>query len=271
MVSPQIDNGYMRIANEIVEAIMQAGLNGTQFRIVLAVLRYTYGFNRKSHNISLAFLADVTNTNKQQVGRELKKLIDMRVITEVSKPGFKSTRVLEFNKNYRQWLLPIPLTVSKLATGSETVGATVSEFADATVSEFADQERHIKDIEIIYCNSDESQSRTVEKETEEKATKADDVISCQLVADLWNDTTTNLPKIKKLTDTRKKVIKARSNDLAEFESVFKKVEASDFLSGRNGSWLNCSFDWVLKQANWVKVIEGNYDNKNVEVKKRYVN
>ena len=101
-------------------------------------------------------------------------------------------------------MLPIPLTVSKLATGSETVGATVSEFADATVSEFADQERHIKDIEIIYCNSDESQSRTVEKETEEKATKADDVISCQLVADLWNDTTTNLPKIKKLTDTRKK-------------------------------------------------------------------
>ena len=73
---------------------MQAGLNGTQFRIVLAIWRYTYGFNRKSHNISLAFLADVTNTNKQQVGRELKKLIDMRVITEVQSRGLSQLEYL---------------------------------------------------------------------------------------------------------------------------------------------------------------------------------
>ena len=101
--------------------------------------------------------------------------------------------------------------------------------------------------------------------------REDKNISCQLVADSWNKITGNLPKIKKLTETRKKTIRARSNDLAEFEDVFKKVEASDFLSGRNGQWLGCGFDWVLKQANWTKIIEGNYDNKGVEVKKNYVN
>jgi phage replication O-like protein O len=285
VVSPQIDNGYMRIANEIVEAIMQAGLNGTQFRIVLAIWRYTYGFNRKSHNISLTFLEKVTGLYKRQIQRELKKLIEMNILLEVSKGKGMTTRELAFNKNYKLWRLPVAINIERRDVELDTsnrclnrhltgVGLDVSRGVGLDVSRgvgLDTQERHIKDIEIIYCNSDESQSRTVEKETEEKATKADDVISCQLVADLWNDTTTNLPKIKKLTDTRKKVIKARSNDLAEFESVFKKVEASDFLSGRNGSWLNCSFDWVLKQANWVKVIEGNYDNKNVEVKKRYVN
>jgi len=112
--------------------------------------------------------------------------------------------------------------------------------------------------------NDRSTSR-VDKSREEKS------ISCQLVADSWNKITSNLPKIQKLTDARKRAIHSRADSLTEFEEVFQKVESSDFLSGRNGQWLGCGFDWVLKQSNWTKIIEGNYDNKVAEVKKTYVN
>lgn len=159
MVSPQIDNGYMRIANEIVEAIMQAGLNGTQFRIVLAIWRYTYGFNRKSHNISLAFLEKVTGLYKRQIQRELKKLIEMNILLEVSKGKGRTTRELAFNKNYKLWRLPVAINIERRDVELDTsnrclnrhltgVGLDVSRGVGLDVARgvgLDNQEIHIKD------------------------------------------------------------------------------------------------------------------------------
>lgn len=39
------------------------------------------------------------------------------------------------------------------------------------------------------------------------------------------------------------------------------AEASDFLSGCNGAWTACNFDWLLNTENFLKVLEGNYKNK----------
>ena len=39
------------------------------------------------------------------------------------------------------------------------------------------------------------------------------------------------------------------------------AEDSDFLSGRNGKWTSCNFDWLINENNMVKVLEGNYKNK----------
>ena len=74
----------------------------------------------------------------------------------------------------------------------------------------------------------------------------------------------SLPTVRFLTDKRKRIIKSRwktYKDILVFTQVFQKAEASDFLSGRNGKWTSCSFDWLLNEANMVKVLEGNYDNK----------
>lgn len=85
----------------------------------------------------------------------------------------------------------------------------------------------------------------------------------QSVINSFNSICTSLPKVQKLTDTRKKKIKNTSKLLGEmtFEDLFFKVESSDFLSGRNGKWTACCFDWILNPANLTKIIEGNYDNK----------
>lgn len=73
-----------------------------------------------------------------------------------------------------------------------------------------------------------------------------------------------LPKIKSIEDNRQKVVKARWKEHPEiefFKGLFKKVNSSDFLSGRNDKWKNCCFDWIMKPTNIQKIIEGNYDNK----------
>lgn len=45
----------------------------------------------------------------------------------------------------------------------------------------------------------------------------------------------------------------------EIKAIFEMAEKSDYLSGRNGKWMNCSFDWLIKEINYIKVLEGNYN------------
>lgn len=85
------------------------------------------------------------------------------------------------------------------------------------------------------------------------------------ILNLFHEICITLPQVKVLSDKRKKALKARwkesKSDIATFELIFSKVHQSDFLSGRNGRWTGCNFDWILKQENFIKIGEGNYDNK----------
>ena len=80
----------------------------------------------------------------------------------------------------------------------------------------------------------------------------------------FNSTCHSLPKVRNITEQRKKAIKRTAKqveDAGGFSALFEKVESSDFLSGRNGGWNGCGFDWILKPANLTKILEGNYDNR----------
>lgn len=86
------------------------------------------------------------------------------------------------------------------------------------------------------------------------------------IIELYHSNCPSLPKVLKITDARKRTIKARLKkySLEQLEEVFKKAEASDFLSGRSGKWTSCNMDWLLNENNLVKVLEGNYQNRGVE-------
>jgi len=88
-------------------------------------------------------------------------------------------------------------------------------------------------------------------------------VDYQQIADIYNDTCVSFPRLVSLSDARKKAIKARLNKytLDDFKKVFEKAEASDFLKGANDRNWAASFDWMLKDANFAKIIEGNYDNR----------
>ena len=76
----------------------------------------------------------------------------------------------------------------------------------------------------------------------------------------FNATCPSFPKVSRLTDTRKQHLKARlaTHSEDELHTAFWKIEQSDF--ARSGSW--CGFDWLIKsENNLLKVLEGNYDNK----------
>ncbi|MDR0864982.1 MAG: DUF4373 domain-containing protein [Candidatus Symbiothrix sp.] len=95
----------------------------------------------------------------------------------------------------------------------------------------------------------------------------------QDIVELWNSTCTNFPQVVKITDARKAKIKVRmgefgkdlSGQMETVKKIFDKAQNSKFMRGDNKNGWQASFDWVFENSkNWVKIIEGNYDNKDKE-------
>jgi hypothetical protein len=99
----------------------------------------------------------------------------------------------------------------------------------------------------------------------EAAAPLGETMEYQRALDLFKQKCPSLPAPRGLTDSRRKAIRSagnilKSNDM-RFTQFFERVEASDFLTGRDEqNWHNCGFDWILKPTNLQKIIEGNYDN-----------
>jgi phage replication O-like protein O len=129
----QLENGYTKIANEILERLALTKLSPTQFRLILVIWRYTYGYNRKDHAMSLSFLSEATGVHKQRVKQELDELIEKNIIIVTEEGTFSKPRKLAFNKDYDTWRLQS----TKESTVSKTAYTTVSRNADTTVSESA--------------------------------------------------------------------------------------------------------------------------------------
>lgn len=106
--------------------------------------------------------------------------------------------------------------------------------------------------------------RDKSKEIKSKETEKDNTLgkNAEEIASLFNEKCPSLQKVIKVSDKRKKkidkLIKAYSRE--EIQTVFEKAEHSDFLSGKVKDFKAC-FDWLIEQSNFIKVLEGNYDNR----------
>lgn len=109
--------------------------------------------------------------------------------------------------------------------------------------------------------------------TENKETKSNNNIKnnmtknnydYQQIADMYNDTCVSFPRLTKLSDRRKKAIKARFKagyTLDDFRRLFELAESSEFLKGSNSRNWSATFDWLIQDGNMAKVLDGNYQSR----------
>ena len=90
-----------------------------------------------------------------------------------------------------------------------------------------------------------------------------DSIDYQQIADLYNETCVSFPRLTKLSESRKKAIRARLKQYSvdDFRRMFELAESSDFLKGKNDRNWSATFDWMVKDANMAKILDGNYNDK----------
>lgn len=109
------DNGYTRIANELLEAVIGAGLTQNQMLITLAVIRKTYGYNKTSDWVGNAQLSELTGLPITRCSTERNKLVKMKVLSAEG-------RMIGINKEISAWDTKVH-TISK-PTITESVNIT---------------------------------------------------------------------------------------------------------------------------------------------------
>jgi uncharacterized protein YdaU (DUF1376 family) len=88
----------------------------------------------------------------------------------------------------------------------------------------------------------------------------------QKILDAYHEILPELPQVKILTEKRKTLLKARwredekRQDIEFWNRFFGYVRTSDFLMGKSGGF-QANFEWLINSTNFVKVIEGNYENR----------
>jgi len=113
MANPQIEEGYTKIANEILEALALNRLSGQEIQIVFVVLRKTYGFNKSEDEISLSQFSDCTGINRPKIVVLLKGLIGKKILT-VTQKDTSQIKTYKFQKDHSLWqVLPKKVTVTQ--------------------------------------------------------------------------------------------------------------------------------------------------------------
>lgn len=168
MADVQPEHGYTKIADELLEAMAKVKLSPTQYRLIFIIWRYTYGFHRKSHELSLSFFEQATGLDIRNIRRELKDLAEKKIIFQHFKSG--EPRSIKFNKDYDQWSMGetthglIDPWV-KLPKGGLTQ-VSMGEMTHTTMGEIAQEERDIlnTNINTVSKMDDDIMKRSIEVE-----------------------------------------------------------------------------------------------------------
>ena len=103
--TPQLEDGFTRIANELFEAVLGFGFTQRQILVLLTVLRKTYGYGKKEDDMSAAQIGQICNTGRNHVTEVIGQLVAMNVLTRAS--GTYGL-VLGINKSHKKWTKIVP-------------------------------------------------------------------------------------------------------------------------------------------------------------------
>lgn len=105
MAAPKIENGFTRLANELLEAIIAEPFSGQDLRIIFSVARRTYGWNKSEDYISLSQFVKATGMTTTRCSQVINRLVGSKVISLIDKRGLRGTKKYRINKNYEEWTL----------------------------------------------------------------------------------------------------------------------------------------------------------------------
>lgn len=122
-------------------------------------------------------------------------------------------------------------------------------------------------VTVTGCNAieeDKEEDKEIESDIKEIHKEK---IDYQHIIDLYNSICVSLPSVRSLSEARKKAIKARLTTYTtdDFRQCFENAEASSFLKGGNNrNWI-ATFDWLIKDQNMAKVLDGNYSDREKKI------
>jgi len=98
--NPQVEEGFTRISNELLEALAKAMaqrlISGEERAIIDWVIRYTYGYQQKNGFFKLSFIAKNLGFSLARVSQLVKRLQDKNIL-------IREGNEISLNKHYKEW------------------------------------------------------------------------------------------------------------------------------------------------------------------------
>ncbi|APG52646.1 replication protein [Providencia stuartii] len=246
-----LDNGYTRIANELLDAIMLAGLTKHQLLMVMAVWRKTYGFNKKMDWVSNEQLESMTKIDSTKCSTAKNQLVRMKIFIQEG-------RKIGMNKNISEWETDID---QKSKTFTETVKNSFTETVKTTLP----KQSNTKDNNTKNKKENNTPLTPQEGDCEKLiSTNRKNNIPYIEIMNAFNEAAGDrLPNAESLNDKRKRAISKFLKELKEptVEAAKNYFEyfmssAKDFYFGENDSGWRANFDYLLRPSTVLKTREG---------------
>ena len=269
-----LDDGFTRLANMLLEEYAGADLTKRQFKVLLAVLRLTYGWNKPMDRIANCQIAQIARLPEKRVSEARVQLVGMNLLTQVG-------RSIGPNKNTAEWLLPAGESSdtenpSKQGVNDEEEESLNSGDNPSNQGIPQNEGKSPKSGEEESLNSGEHQRHinTLNTNTpqppegecvgqEEKSVSKKTPIDYQAVLSAYNTTLGDrLPQAEALNDKRRRAIKRLLTELKEptveaVENYFAAFaeRAPKFYFGENDRGWRASFDYLLRSDTLLKTRE----------------
>lgn len=148
--NPQLEDGFTRIANELFDAVLAAPFTGREQKVILAVIRLTYGYNKREDAISFGQVALATGIDRRGVIRAMERLLAAHVLTRRT-TGPRSPSVWAVQKQYQSWSLASGAGATRektVASGTQTTSPSGTSTTSASGASATHQrQKDIKDKE----------------------------------------------------------------------------------------------------------------------------
>ncbi|MBH8578768.1 replication protein [Bisbaumannia pacifica] len=268
--SPQVEDGYTRIANDLLDALCMADFTSREFRVVNFVIRQTYGWNDKAKRMSSTFIAKGTGLHETDCSKVLNELIRRQVITRHG--GSRSP--VSLNKHYEQWV--------SSETRKKSPPTKCPESGQDALAQSGQDALAKKDRKDMNTPSNEGE-RTGEPERGssggEKSQPRLPACPHMEILDLWAEIMPDKRQhsktmwhdskraaalaarwkmgfTRKHADTGKQLYTTLEEGIDWWGRFFRYLRRNEFLM-RDHRWFDLS--WVCNRENFIKILERNYE------------
>lgn len=270
---PALGDGYCRVVNALAEGLASHPVTAIQQRVIWAVIRMTYGWQKSKDRIAASQLAEITGLTRQQCSTALNQLIDAGVI--VREGGSRSP--IKMNTKTDEWSFEKKATkglINQRVNRNNKLCSLNSNSVHSTNSNSV----HTKDKRHSYRKTTSYSSSPSENLATADQAKPSKKPACpyEKILDLYHEILPELPEVRVLNPKRRSQIKARWQstvgtrskrecwNLEFWEKYFSYVRTCPFLMGQANPGPGrpvffADLEWLTNSSNFAKVIEGKYD------------
>ncbi|AZG99111.1 hypothetical protein EHQ66_11310 [Proteus mirabilis] len=253
-----LEDGYTRIANDLFEAVMCADLTARQLKVVMAIIRKTYGFGKKLDRITNTQIAEMTGIHHTHVCKAKNEMIAMNII-------ISSGNKIGINKDFTEWNFNISQVSETLAkSANKTLAKTANSHKPSQLNTKETITKEKKESNTPLTPHEVKGGESV-KPTKRKSTP----INYDEYLNAYNEEVGDrLPHAVEANEKRKTRIRKIIKNLATanvdgwraYVRAFVRM-AKPFYFGENDTGWTADIDYLLRETTLTGVREGKFADR----------